>query len=550
MKELFEVARNRNLALLLSGRIVSVGGDFVYQIALSVAIFGFSHHNTLSVSIFWLVRLLPGVVLGAFAGSLADRYGFRKSMIVADLGRMVLVALMALLAHGSTWIALYPLIFLVSCFSSLFNPANVGLVPSLVESREQRLAANVVMGEIASIASIVGSVLGGILAAAGLTVVLLLADAITFGISAFSLSLIRVKDRVQETVDDDEADSNAGWLAGFRLLTRRPLLLFAISVMAVPEFGSGAVIVWIVPYAEEALNLSSAWVGYLSAAMGIGAVLGGFAAAAIGGNVRLDTLLVIGVAILGVALTVFGAVHVAVAAIVCLVIVGLAETLEYAAYETLIQQAVPETMIGRVAGSIDTIFVNLMLAGNVLSGILAATIGLTFSIVAIGILTVAMVVIAWLNLRRQTAGQPDARTLERVPAFAAVSNSVREWAVRRMVRQQFAPGTVVIMRGDVGDTFYTISGGRAEVEVETEGGSVKRELGPGDFFGEIALLRNVPRTATVRALDPLTVYAMSREDFEELQDRASEFKRSLLETATARTEEDRNVQLTFASRMG
>jgi hypothetical protein len=423
----------------------------------------------------------------------------------------------------------------------------------LVENREQRLAANVAVGEIQSVASIVGSVLGGVLAAAGLTVVLLLADAITFGISA--LSLMFIKTRAAEVSPaaaegGEEAGNGRGFLAGFRLLAERPLLTFVVLVMALPEFGSGAIMVWIVPYAQEALHLGGSGVGYLSAAIGVGAVIGGFAAALIGSNIRLDSLLALGVVILGISLVLFGAIHVAVAAIICLAILGLAETLEYAAYETLLQQAVPGNMIGRAAGSIDSMFLNLMLAGNLISGILAATVGLTISIVSLGVLIMAMAAIAWVNLLRQTRGRPDAEALARIPAFSGVSDSVREWAVRRMVREQFTPGAVVISQGDKGDTFYAIGSGHAEVEMAINGARRTRELGPGDFFGEIALLQNVPRTATVRARDQLTVYVMSREDFDELQHRAVEFKNSLLDTASARTEEDRNFQPTFASRIG
>ncbi len=71
-------------------------------------------------------------------------------------------------------------------------------------------------------------------------------------------------------------------------------------------------------------------------------------------------------------------------------------------------------------------------------------------------------------------------------------------------------GQVVVSRGEVGNHFYAIAAGTASVELED---GTTRELGPGDFFGEIALLRDVPRTATVRALEPLRIYAIEREDF-------------------------------------
>jgi len=90
MKDLVAVIRNRNLALLLSGRIVSTTGDWFYSIALSVAIYGYSHGNTVYVGLLWIVRLIPSLVFGPIAGALADRMGYRRAMIVADLGRGIM----------------------------------------------------------------------------------------------------------------------------------------------------------------------------------------------------------------------------------------------------------------------------------------------------------------------------------------------------------------------------------------------------------------------------------------------------------------------------
>lgn len=554
MKDLLEVARSRNLRVLLAGRLVSAGGDFVYQVALSIAIFAYSGHSSLAVSAFWIVRLAPPLVLGSPVGALADKLGYRRSMIIADLGRLVLVALMALIARPATWGLLYPLILVVAGFSCLFNPASVGLVPQLVEDRDQRMAANAVIGEVSSIASIVGSAIAGVLAGAGFTTWLLLGDAASFGISALSLMLIQLApggsaggEEADEETEEDEVGGS--FLGGFRLLSRRPLLVFAASVMAFPELTSGAILVWIVPYAQEALHLGGAGVGYLSAALGVGAVVGGLVAAGIGNNVRLDALLAVGVGILGAAMIVFGLIHVAVAAIACLIVLGLAETLEYTAYETLLQQSVPENMIGRAAGTMDTLFFNLVLVGNLVSGLLAATLGLTISIAGLGVAIVLVTLLAWIKLQRQSEGEPDAESLETVPAFQGVPEGVREWAVRRMVREQYAPGTVIISQGEEGHTFYMIAKGTAQVEMAADGGTLEVQLSRGNFFGEISLLEEVPRTATVRAVDKLTVYSMTREDFDELRSRTPELSRSLLETASARQEQNRNFRLTLADRL-
>ncbi|HEX6508188.1 MAG TPA: MFS transporter [Chloroflexota bacterium] len=537
MRDLLSVLRTRNLALLLSGRIVSTMGDWLYTVALSVAIFQYSGGNSLAIGALWIVRLIPSLLLGPAAGALTDRMGYRRAMIVGDAGRAVIVVVLALTLHAATWPVIYPLAFLFTCFGNLFAPASVGIVPRLVDSSAQRLAANAAIMEVESLAMVVGSALGGVIAAQGHITQLLLIEAATFGVSILTLWLVRERPAVAVDTGPEEAEEERiGILAGLRLLSLRPLLVFAALVMALPELASGADVVWIVPYSENILHLGNGGIGYLYSALSVGCLVGGLATAAIGGTIRLEALLAIGVAVGGAALALFGTWHVAVAALFFIFVVGLAETLEYAAYETLLQQAVPETMIGQASGSMESLFSNMMIAGTVLSGPLATWPGVTPSLAGLGSLTILAAGGGWWYLRRQTAGRFQPDLLSRIPAFAHVSEEVRDWAVRRMLRERFPRGSIIIRQGDEGDKFYTIASGMVQVEVAANGRTETTKLGPGEFFGEIALLQHIPRTATVRALESVTVYSMTRDDFEDLQARSGELEQSLLETSAARLE--------------
>jgi MFS family permease len=104
---LLAVLRNRNLALLLSGRAISLLGDAMYQIALSVAIYHYSG-NSSYVGVLWFLFLVPILILGPVGGAIADRLGHRRAMIIADLGRLVVVALLAITLRPSTWALAYP----------------------------------------------------------------------------------------------------------------------------------------------------------------------------------------------------------------------------------------------------------------------------------------------------------------------------------------------------------------------------------------------------------------------------------------------------------
>lgn len=552
IKELRAVLGNQRLRLLLTGRLVSSIGDWLYVIALSIAIYRFSHGSSVLIGLLWIAKLVPNLLFRPFTGALADRLGYRRSMITADLGRMVLVGVLALLLTPSTWAIIFPFVFLVTILSGLFRPASVGLIPSLVNSREERLAANAVTIEADSIAMIVGSALGGVVASLGWINQLLAIEALTFGVSALALWRIRpgitTSPVAKSTPSEPEEEGARGMLGGFRLIARRPALVFTAAVMALPELASGAIVIWIVPYAYHSLHLGNAGVGYLYTFLGVGAVIGGLVAAVLGGNVRLDALLAAGVLLLGIALILFGVLPVAGAALAAILVIGLAETVEYAAYETLLQQSIPEDMLGSVSGALDSFLFDMMLAGNLLSGVLVATLGLTRSIAGLGIAIVVVTGVSWLYLQVKTAQRPDAVTLARIPLFAGLASGTREWAVRRMVREQFDPGAVVVRQGDTGDRFYVIARGKAQVDVSIDGQVSSTVCGPGDAFGEIALLENIPRTATVRALNRLTVYALSRDDFQDLQSRAGELKESLLEVAASRLEHDTNIRAALASR--
>jgi CRP-like cAMP-binding protein len=100
--------------------------------------------------------------------------------------------------------------------------------------------------------------------------------------------------------------------------------------------------------------------------------------------------------------------------------------------------------------------------------------------------------------------------LRRIEIFAELPEPVLERLAAGATAISVAVGGVVVSRGEVGNHFYAVASGKAAVELDD---GTTRELGPGDFFGEIALLRDVPRTATVRALEPLRLFAVERDEF-------------------------------------
>ncbi|HEX8919798.1 MAG TPA: MFS transporter [Chloroflexota bacterium] len=548
-----EALRNRNVSLLMAARLVSSSGDWLYVVALSIAIYKYSNGNSFLVGMLWIVRLIPMLLLSPFGGALADRIGHARAMIFADVGRGLLVIVLAIGLNASTWAIIYPLAFLITSQSAVFRPASIALIPNVVSKKEDLLAANAVVMQAESLAMILGCFAGGAIAGTGAITQLLWVEAVTYGFSAISIRLIRTRSSSAKGEEHSEPSDLAsarqsGWKATFQIIRQRPVLLFSLAIMTMPELAQGALFVWMVTYAEHTIHIGNAGVGYMYGALGAGELVGGLIASRLSESVRLDSLLAGSITVGGICLALFPVWPVAGAALTIIGLIGLAEVLQYAAQETLLQQSVPDSILGRVSGTMDAYFFNMVLVGNAVSGPLAGVVGLTQAIIIMGIIVVLASAASWWYYKVQTSRAPRPEMLARVPALANLPEAVREWAVRRMMKEEFPAGTVVVRQGDVGDRFYVIASGTADIEVANEGVQGRSQLHPGDFFGEIALLHNVPRTATVRAHDRLTVFSLEQSDFFELRDRAADVHESLLEAANARLQNDANLKLALTAR--
>ncbi len=195
-------------------------------------------------------------------------------------------------------------------------------------------------------------------------------------------------------------------------------------------------------------------------------------------------------------------------------LIGIANSLVDVNAYTLIQRIAPAEVMGRVFGALESIVIAGMALGSLLMAVLIATAGLRWGLVVIG------ASVAALARRRDgaAAAHRHARHSPR-PAWRCCVRS-RRWpccprpcsngSPPRSCRVTVPAGTTVVEEGEPGDRFWVIERGRATVSI---GGRHVRELGPGDSFGEIALLRDIPRTATVRAAEELVLQGLDRSVF-------------------------------------
>jgi Cyclic nucleotide-binding domain len=287
------------------------------------------------------------------------------------------------------------------------------------------------------------------------------------------------------------------------------LLLTAQTAVA------GAVQVFIVVAAFELLGLGEGGVGYLNSAMGVGAFLGAVGALSLTGARRLSPAFVVGVVLAGLPLVVIGITPEVVVAVLLLGVLGAGISLVDIAGLTLVQRAVPDDVLARVFGVIQMLWLLSLGLGAAVVPLLISLLGVEGALIATGaVLPVLAVLFAARVVRIDArAVAPDAeelRILGAVPIFAPLPGGTLEHLATRLVPLRLDAGTVIIREGDAGDRFYIVAEGRIEV---TQDGVTISELDAGDYFGEIALIRDVPRTATVTTRTPTILYALDRDDF-------------------------------------
>jgi MFS family permease len=242
-------------------------------------------------------------------------------------------------------------------------------------------------------------------------------------------------------------------------------------------------------------------------------LLGGVGALGLIGRSRLASDFGTGLVLLGLPIALIGVFPETAAALVLLAIVGVGTTVVDVAGVTLLQREVRDEVLTRVMGVVQSVFVGTLGLGAVLAPLLISAFDVRGALIATGLFLPVLAVFAWRPLRRVDAAVPAPLTLgllRGIPIFAPLPPTALDELAQQAVPVRAAAGDVLIRQGDTGDRFYVVVSGEAEVDVDGRPGEV---LGQGDSFGEIALLRDVPRTATVRARTDLELLALDRDEF-------------------------------------
>ena len=548
LRTVFRNASLRRVNLAFAGSAI---GDWAY--ATGIVVWAYSIGGVTAVGVWGTVRLILMAVVTPFASIVVDRLPRKIVMVSTDLIRAVLVfAVAGLIAAHAPPIIVFVLATLTSLVAAPFRPAVAALLPSLVDTPDELTAANGTTSTIESLAFFVGPALGGILLTSASIPVVVVFDGLTFLWSAALVSRIVVNRKAVDLRDDtavtvgepvaarsEAGDVNtstgattdagggpiaeqveetaegflAASMAGFRTIWAHPDLRLITGVYCAQTVVAGASIVFGVEMATQMTPFGSTGVGYLDSMLGVGAIIGGLVAIGRASARRLATDFGWGVVFWALPLLLAAAWPHAGAAFAAVFIIGFANPIVDVNASTILQRLADDSVMGRVFGALETGLIAAMAFGSIVFPILNQWLGLRWALTILAIGVTATVLPSFGRLRRldSVLGEPDGLpVLRSLPLFSPLDAKSLEDIARKLGRVEVKGGTQVITEGDSGDRFYIVESGRTTA---THGGEVLSSQGPGDPFGEIALLRDVPRTATVTADEDTVLYYLERDDF-------------------------------------
>lgn len=496
---------------------IAYGGSAIgnYAFALTVGVYAFHHGGTTAVGLVAAVRLAAAATVAPFAAFLTDRLPRERVLLASDLGRFTCTIGCAVLVSAQAGsLAVYALAVSTSVFGAVFRPAEASLLPRLASSPQELTAANITSSSFDSIGIFAGPALGAfMLALSGFTTAFGLV-AVTFGWSALFVARLKPP-AVEHAAERIERDGErlTGLVAGFRAIGAEPRLRLLIGLYGAQCFIAGALGVLTVAIALQLLGLGNAGVGLLQSACGIGAVLGAAVALALVARARLAGDFALGLLFWGAPFLLIAAVPDAYVAALALGIVGIGNSLVDISAMTLVQRTAPEEIAGRVFGVLESTIVASLALGALVTPGMIALIGVRGTLLPLGALLPVLAALSWRRLATIDDGARipavQLAALRTVPFLASLPLQTAEFLAGRLVRVSLLAGETLFELGDAGDRFYILDHGTLEVLLPEQ---TKVEHAPA-FTGEIALLRDVPRTATVRASVDADLWALDRDDF-------------------------------------
>ena len=488
----------------------AIAAEWAHFVALGV--FAYRVGGASAVGIAGLVRLLPAALAAPFAASLGDRFRRERFLLAIALFQSGALAGSAAASFAGEKLLVFAFAGLVGLASTLFRPALQALLPSLARTCDELIASNGATSTVESLGTLVGPLFAGALVSLANVGFVFISGAAGMIAAAALLVRVRVEGRIDLAASITVESPRQLVSAGFRTLANRPGPRLVVALIVAQCFVRGCLNVLIVVAAFRVLDAGAGAVGYLTAAIGVGGLLGAFAAMTLGGR-RLAVPFGLALVFWGLPIALIAPRPYFAAAVLLLAVVGGANSVEDVAVFTLLQRIVPDQILTRVLGVVWGLAMAAVGVGSIVAPAIVHEIGARPSFAVVGLILPLLTLLSYARLaeidRTVAAPTVESELIERVPMFAPLSLAAKDRLATKLCPVSVAAGELVIRVGDPGDRFYVVADG--EFAIDTEG--IRSTAQRGDFFGEIALLHDIPRTATVKAAVDSHLYALSRDDF-------------------------------------
>jgi MFS family permease len=505
-------ARNSNLRRAQLAFGATWTGEWAFTVALGVV--AFRDGGATAVGVVGFVRMAPAAFLSPVGTALADRFARDRVLVWSCLLRaLATAAAAAVLAAGGAAVAVYALAAIATAAFTVFRPAHSALLPALCVTPLELTSANVVRGLFDSLSTLVGPLVAALVLKLGSPAAVFVATAaLALGSAALLLGLsyepaAREHPRplrriVHETVE------------GFRALTRYREAGLLIGLGLAQTMTRGFLTVFLVVIPIDLLDMGEPGVGLLTAAIGAGAVASSLGAVMFVPGARLAQLEGLGIVLWGLPLTLSGALPYEPVVVALMCVIGIGNALVDIGLWTLPARLVPDELLARLFGAAESLTAMSVALGCVVTPFAIELLGIRGALAVLGLIAPALVVLALRRLRAIDASiahrDDEVKVLKKVGMLRPLPMAAVDDLARHVEHAEFRAGQMIFRQGDHGDRFYVIADGEADVTID---GRLIGTLTPGEGFGEIALLRDTTRTATVSARTPLQVFTLDRRHF-------------------------------------
>lgn len=517
-----------------------------WAIWVAILVYAYQATGPASVGIVAVAQLVPAAMAAPLASRLVERLpaGRALTIIYGLLGLLMLATGVAMVLAMAPVVVVALAASVVVTYTSV-RPTQTTLLPGLVGRAEQLTAANSLTTILEGVGVLIGPLSCGLIVAIAEPATVYLAG----GVATLAAAVLVRRTPVATGTSDGAAiaggtvtsprppasarppasppppasappatagstDPATPRRSGIAAVRSAPARVLSIGLLATRFGAAAAMDVLLVLAAIELLGMGEAGAGYLSAAIGFGWVLGGASTMIVVGRPRLTWLTVVGAAVWALPVVALALLVEPVAALALLVLAGIGLAIVDVAVRTVLQRLVPTDELAAVFGVAEGGSMAGAATGALAAGLLASAIGIAGAIAVAAVALPAVAIIAVRTIGRGEAAVQipfrEIALLRRLPLFAPVPAPALEAAAAALEPIAFPAGAIVIREGAVGDRFWVVGAGTLDV---SQGGASVGSLGPGDAFGELALLRDIPRTATVTATSPVDLLGLDRDTF-------------------------------------